>query len=620
MCGISGTTRADDGTALTAMNRAMVHRGPDDEGSYVDPQFKVGLAVRRLSIIDVPGGHQPIANEDQTIWAILNGEIYNHPALRERLRARGHRFQTRGDTEVLVHAYEEFGQDFVHALEGMFALAIWDRHCRRLVLARDRFGEKPLFYTVRHGALTFASELTALAAGTGGVGDVSAQSVDTFFLLGYVPGPRTIVEEAKVLQPGHLLSWDQHTGSLAIQRYWVPSPMPRRVTVPMRELVEETHQLLDSSVKSRMISDVPLGVFLSGGVDSTLVAALATRNSTEAIKTFTVGYDVGAVNEFEPARRVASAIGADHHEFMLTHADASVRAPQVLAALDQPIADQALIASQALAESARTEVTVAIGGEGADELFGGYPRYRWLARSLRLQQLVPATVVALGSGVMQRFSATGKARRFGDVISRNSVRMRHFEWVSDHRRATRHWLYGSRLKPLLTGSDPFPEVPDLVAGLDGQVADIMRIDQMTWLPDDVLAKADRSSMLVSLEVRTPYLDRRLAEFAFSVPSFVHCNPHGKRLLRAVLAELLPEAAARPKVGFRVPAAEWLRGGLAKTVSQQLENGCIYNEGWFDRAAAHRMAREHHQGARDWSGLLWPMLAFGLWLDRFRGRS
>jgi asparagine synthase (glutamine-hydrolysing) len=619
MCGISGTTRVGDGTPLTIMNRLMVHRGPDDEGMYIDPRARVGLAARRLSIIDIAGGHQPISNEDHTVWAVLNGEVYNHEQLRQRLIGRGHQFRSRSDTEVLVHAYEEFGDDLVHACEGMYAFAMWDERRRRLLLARDRFGEKPLFYAKHDGGLTFASELTALMAGCRMTAEISLRAVDAFFLLGYIPGPGTIVKGAQQVPPGHTLVWEQASGAVAIRQYWAPLPMPTQTQVPARELVEETRELLESSVRSRMISDVPLGVFLSGGVDSSLVTALAARHSSRPIKTFTVGYDVGGVNEIEPARRVARALGTDHYEFILSEDDIRRTVPSLLAAPDQPIGDQALIPSHALARAARADVTVAVGGEGADELFGGYPRYRWLDRSVRFHQLVPSSVVAVGNGLIQRLPPVGRGRRLQVLLHPGTTQMRHFEWISDHRAAMRPELYGERLRPLLTETAHFEGILDPGPGLDGDVADIMRIDQTGWLPDDVLVKADRSSMLVSLEVRTPYLDRRLAEFAFSVPSSIHCDRGGKRLLREVLAGLLPEGVAnRPKVGFRVPAADWLQRPLAATLSNQIAEGRLFEEGWFERAAVTRLAKEHAEGKHDWTHVLWPVLALGLWLDRFRG--
>jgi asparagine synthase (glutamine-hydrolysing) len=603
------------------MNDVMRHRGPDDDGIYIDQLANVGLGARRLSVIDVAGGHQPVSNEDRTVWAVLNGEIYNYPALRQRLQVRGHTFGSKSDTEVLVHAYEDFGDDLVHALEGMFAFAIWDGRRRHLLLARDRFGEKPLFYSHQGGALTFASELTALRAGGAG-GELSPQSVDAFFVFGYIPGPGTILGGVQQLSPGHCLTWEKATGAVAVRRYWAPLPMPSGPRPPFRELVEETEQLLEDSVRTRLIADVPLGVFLSGGVDSTLVTALAARNSSLPVKTFTIGYDVGRVNELEPARRVAAMLGTDHHETVLTLEDVKTRVPSVLGALDQPIADQALVASHALAQDARREVTVAVGGEGADELFGGYPRYRWLARSLRLHRRIPAPALAGASVALEKFPLAGRAQRLREMFLPGPSSGRHFQWVTGRRMALRSRLYGTRLRSELAKQkfwleEMAPPGPEL----DGEIAGIMRLDQTSWLPDDVLAKADRASMLVSLEVRTPFLDRRLAEFASTIPAAIHCEGQGKALLRAVLARILPEApGSRPKTAFRVPSAEWLRGPLAGSLSDQLRNGRLYRERWFDRDAVAHIAREHQSQRRDWSSVLWPIYALGVWMDRFAYES
>jgi asparagine synthase (glutamine-hydrolysing) len=617
MCGISGTTRAGVGESIAAMNHALRHRGPDDEGVYIDKLANVGLGVRRLSVIDVAGGHQPVSNEDQTVWAVLNGEIYNHSALRQRLQVRGHTFMSKSDTEVLVHAYEDFGDDLVHALEGMFAFAIWDGRRRRMLLARDRFGEKPLFYSQQGGALTFASELTALRAGGAG-GEVSPQAIDAFFVFGYIPGPGTILGGVQQLPPGHCLSWEQADGAVAVRGYWAPLPMPSGPCPPFRELVEETQQLLEESVRSRLIADVPLGLFLSGGVDSTLVTALAARNSSVPVKTFTIGYDVGRVNELKPARRIAATLETDHHETVLTLDDVKTRVPDVLAALDQPIADQALVASHALAQDARREVTVAVGGEGADELFGGYPRYQWLAKSLQLQRRIPAVAHAGAGAAFGVFPLPGRAQRLRDMFLSGPSRARHFQWVTGRRPALRSRLYGPRLRSELAKERQWlEEMAPAGPELDGEIAGILRLDQTMWLPDDVLAKADRASMLVSLEVRTPYLDRRLAEFAFTIPAAIHCDGQGKSLLRAVLAGILPETwAGRPKAAFRVPSAEWLRGPLATSLSDQLRNGRLYRDRWFDGDAVTHIAREHQSQRRDWSSVIWPIYALGVWMDRF----
>jgi asparagine synthase (glutamine-hydrolysing) len=600
------------------MNAAMRHRGPDDEGIHTDPAGGVTLGARRLSVIDVSGGHQPLSNEDGNVWAALNGEVYNHPSLRTFLTGRGHRFTTRTDTEVLVHLYEEYGDDLVHALEGMYAFAIWDRRRGRLLLARDRFGEKPLFYVLRAGVLTFASELTALCAGTSEAWDLDAGAVDSLFTLGYVVAPATILSGPRQLQPGHLLTWERSTGRVEVRRYWAPGAMSDSGPERAEDVVREVRTHLEASVRSRLIADVPLGVFLSGGVDSTLVAAVASRHSAAgSLKTFTVGYDVGDVDETEAARRSARALGSDHHEVTLTMEDVATRAPRVLSTIDQPLADQALIAAHAVAECARREVTVAVGGEGADELFAGYPRYRWLEEGARLQRTLPPSMLAGAAAAVGMLGDGRRPTRLRTVLAPASTVDRHLEWVTDGRPALRRLLYGPRLRHLaatpLAGGDP--------PGAPGGVAGIIRGDQTRWLPDDVLAKADRAGMLVSLEIRTPFLSRDLAELANSLPVSVHLRHGGKWILRAILRELLPDAVStRRKTAFRVPAADWLRGPLAPMLLRQLEGAAVYDEGWLERDAVRQLAGEHTAGRRDWSGVLWPVLALTTWLDHFRGRD
>jgi asparagine synthase (glutamine-hydrolysing) len=603
------------------MNALLEHRGPDDEGIYIDPDSGVGIAARRLAIIDVKGGHQPLSNEDGSVWAVLNGEVYNHPELQRGLRQTGHRLQTRSDTEVLVHLYEEYGDRLTHALEGMYAFAIWDGRKRRLLLGRDRFGEKPLFYSVRGREVSFASELTALLSALCPSPDLDPLSVADYFANGYVSGPRTIFEGVEQLPPGHTLSWECRTGRTELASYWAPSVAPASGR-SSEDLLAETEELLESSVRSRMIAEVPVGVFLSGGVDSTLVAALAARNTRHVVKTFAVGYDTGTVSETGPARRAAEVIGTEHHEVTLTEADVRGRVPRVLSALDQPIADQALVASHALAECARRSVTVAVGGEGADELFCGYPRYRWLQRAGRFQSSLP-------SGMMSGLARVSPPGR----IHRRLARAAQLLGPTPVMETNRSWLSAGRTELLSDLAGPALRRPSsqewtgraangrsaATAEPAAPAAMAMWLDQTGWLADDILAKADRSSMLVSLEVRTPYLDRRLAEFANSLPIGVHCKRGGKPLLRGVLRRVLADGSwSRSKTAFRVPSAEWLRGPLAYTLTTQVGSGSAFEEGWFDRPTARRMVDDHLSGRSDWSHALWPLLAFGLWLDRLRG--
>lgn len=622
MCGICGHTADPEARAVRAMNAAMVHRGPDDEGHWTDPEAGFSFGARRLSVIDVEGGHQPVRNEDGTVWAALNGEIYNHPRLQRLLRERGHELRSGVDTEVLVHLYEEYGEDLVHALEGMFAFAVWDARARKLIVGRDRFGEKPLFYAPAGDGVAFASELTALAAGAELGAELDPAAVHEFFVFGYVPGPGSIVAGVRELPPGHLLTWEPG-GRLAERRYWAPPAPAVEAAEPLPDLVGGLERLLSASVRSRLVADVPLGVFLSGGVDSTLIAALAARESSAPVKTFTVGYDVGAdVDESEAARRTAAEIGSEHHELVLAVDEIAARVPAVLAALDQPQADQSLPAFQAIAGFARESVTVAVGGEGADELFGGYPRYRWLARAEALHGRVPAALTGPAAKLLEKGLPAGRVGRLADVARPRPATERHIDWIAGERLEQATALYGPRLQAPAS-------LADLAAGLDGLVAPdglatagrFMLLDQLHWLPGDVLAKADRASMQVSLEVRTPYLNHELAEFAASIPPDLHSAGNGKVLLRALLAQLLPKSALkRPKTAFRVPAADWLRGPLAPVLADQVAAGRACEEGWIDRAALSRALDAHLAETADNSAGLWPVLSFGLWLDRLRGRD
>jgi asparagine synthase (glutamine-hydrolysing) len=623
MCGICGHTSDPGLRRVERMNAAMRLRGPDDEGTYVDDRTGVAIGARRLSIIDVAGGHQPVSNEDGTIWAALNGEIYNHPELQERLRGQGHRMASGVDTEVLVHLYEQSGIRMVQEIEGMYAFALWDARREELLVVRDRFGEKPLFYAQQGGQLVFASELDALLQGLDGGLDLDPAAVDAFFVFGYVPGPASIARGIRQLPPGHLLRWSTRSRRVDVEAYWRPAPRPPAARTPrFEELVEETEALLEASVRSRLVSDVPLGVFLSGGIDSTLVAALAARVSEHRIKTFTVGYDVGSVSEAPEARRTAAELGAEHHELTLTQQELTKRIPGLLAGLDQPLADQALVSLHAIAERARADVTVALGGEGADELFGGYPRYRWLRRAERLGDVVPAPAAAKLAGVTCKLPHA-RAELVADLIRPRDLLARHLDWVTSRRRGWRSRLYGPGLAGRVAGDQLVDGLRDRLngAGNASVMRRLMTLDQLQWLPDDVLAKADRAGMRVSMEIRTAYLNRELAEFAAGVPAERHAGRTGKALLRALLARIAPHAdRPRPKTAFRVPAAEWLRGPLAPLIEHQTASGAAYTEGWFDGKETRRVLRDHQRGVTDAAEVLWPMLAFGLWLDRMRGTA
>ena len=603
------------------MCEALRHRGPDDEGTYTDANAGVTIGMRRLSIIDVQGGHQPLASEDGALRVVCNGEIYNHRELRAALESRGHRFATGSDTEVLVHLYEEYGDELVHALDGMFAFALWDARRSRMLLGRDRFGEKPLFVRERAGELLFASELTALRAADSSLCELEPAAIDAFFVFAYVPGPGTIVRGVRQLAPGHLLAWERGGGARE-RAWWTPGSERAEPRESFESAVAETRELFERSVRRRMISDVPLGVFLSGGVDSTLVANAAAEASSTRLQTFTVGYDTGEVNETAQARRTAERLGSEHHEVTLGEQEVAELAPRLLAATDQPLGDRALLPLHALSRFARPRVTVALGGEGADELFGGYPRYRWLERSTRLEQLLPAAAAG-GLGSLARAGAR-RARRGERAVQRlapGPLLARNVDWATADRRRHRNELYGPRLREL----DRARVLEDTAARageMDGStVRWLMRLDQRHYLPDDVLFKTDRAGMLASLEIRTVFLERELADFAASLDTATHLAGGGKALLRALLPDGALDASRTRryrKTAFRVPAAEWLRGPLRETMRGQVRDGLIYSEGYFDRGAATALVEEHLCGRSDHSDSLWPLLSLGLWVDSFLG--
>jgi asparagine synthase (glutamine-hydrolysing) len=613
MCGICGSTADPRGDAARRMAARMTHRGPDDDGFHVDPSG-VALGARRLSVIDVEGGHQPVRNEDGTVWAVLNGEIYNHRRLREGLRAAGHVFRSETDTEVLVHLYEHYGSAMVHALEGMYAFAVWDARDRELLLCRDRFGEKPLFYARDGGTLVFASELTALADGLGDVPAVRADVVDAFLILGYVPGTSAIRAGVDQLAPGHLLRWSAREPDREPERYWTLPPRSKVEGRSTDHLVAELEEVFDDAVRSRLVADVPVGLFLSGGVDSTLVAAVAAHAVPGVLKTFTVGYDVGTVNELDTARAAAQALGTDHHEVLLTGEGAAAALPPLMAGLDQPLADPALVALHEVAGLARERVTVAVGGEGADELFGGYPRYRWLARADTLGRAMPAPLAAGTVRAGQRVLPNGRAQRLTHVMAPAPSTERHLDWVTDRRRQARSALYGERLLDWAASATVVGDADACLADTNGDVSDrFMRLDQRRFLPDNVLMKADRAGMLRSLEVRTPYLERSLAEFAAAIPTHHHLRQGGKALLRRLLPRLLPTYKDRPKTAFRIPLDDWLRGPLAPLVDAQHE-GPLVRDGWIDQRGFADAVAEHRAGRVERAGLVWHLLTLGLWLE------
>jgi asparagine synthase (glutamine-hydrolysing) len=623
VCGICGLAALDGGAVdtapLQAMSAALAHRGPDDAASVTDGP--VALAARRLAIIDLEGGRQPLASEDGRVHGVLNGEILNHAALRDDLRHRGHRFASRCDTEVLVHLYEERGERMLDALRGMFAIAIWDARERRLLLARDRFGIKPLYWRAAGGVLAFGSELKALRVLPGFRGEIDPDAVEAYFTFNSIPSPLTIFGDVRKLEPGTLLSW-RPGGAPEIRRWCRPAPADARDVrrEEEHELAAELADRLRDSVRAHLVSDVPVGVWLSGGVDSGLLAALAAQESHDRLRTFSIGFHERSFDELDRARLVAGRLGADHHEAILGPDDAAAL-PLVAAAFDEPYADSSALPAFAVSRLTRSHVKVALSGEGGDELFGGYHTYAadlLAPRLAGLARLARPLVERLPSS-SRRVSLDYRARRFVRAAQLPPLE-RHHGW----KEILSPGLRAQLLAPLHDGRVPLDPVDRLraryaeTAGAE-PLARLQDADLAPYLADDLLTKTDRMSMAHSVEVRVPFLDPVVAELALALPTSAKVRGLAKkRLLRAVASTLLPRQIARgAKRGFSIPMAAWLRGELLPMARDLLAADALRRGGVLDPAPVTRLLDEHVARRDDHSRALWGMLCFVLWQEQMR---
>jgi asparagine synthase (glutamine-hydrolysing) len=639
MCGICGAVWTDPGDALPraslqAMTDRLVHRGPDDAGTYRDAHAALGF--RRLSIIDLAGGHQPLSNEDGTVWTVFNGEIYNFPALRRRLEAKGHGLRSQGDTEVLVHLYEDEGTRMFGLLRGMFALAIWDTTRRTLVLARDRMGQKPLVY--RHdpgrGRLAFASELKALLAlpEEAGPRRLDPLALDQYLCYGYVPHPRTILEGVVKLPPAHFAVW--HDGALSVERYWSPDWSLERDR-PIEEDVAELSETLDDAVREQMVADVPLGAFLSGGIDSTIVVGLMQRASSRPVKTFAIGFPDPKYDETHYAELAARHLGTDHHTFRV-ESKAWETLPELAWHFDEPFADSSALPTWYVARETRRSVTVALTGDAGDELFGGYDRYRALALT-ELFQRIPAGPRRVLGGTMVRVlprSARPKTRLRGLQRLLENINepaeARYLGWMTTFDEDARLSLYADdQLDRLATaaasvhpsGADPAAllSVAFAAAGRRDRVTRAMVADVLTYLPGDLLAKVDLASMAHSLECRGPFLDHRVVELAAAMPldRKLRLRPgRSKVVLKRAFAELLPPPIRRrAKMGFGVPIGRWFREDLKDELRDVLLDPVCLGRGLFRPEAIRGLVGQHADGRRDHGPRLWALLMLELWFRR-----
>lgn len=635
MCGITGAVWTDpaqaiDAATLERMTNCLRHRGPDDAGVYTndlrirppyEPTPGVALGFRRLAILDLAGSRQPLANEDETVWLVFNGEVYNYRSLRRRLEGAGHRFRTDGDAEVILHLYEDLGPECFAHLDGMCAAAIWDARERRLVLGRDRLGKKPLVYRAEPGRVAFASELKSLLQIPGASRELDPGAIDEYLTYQYIPHPNTIFRGIRKLPPGHYAVFQD--GRSEVQPYWSPA---WKVEQPLaaQEAAARVRELFDAAVLARLQSDVPLGAFLSGGVDSSLVAASMQRQASTPIKTFSIGFPQLEFDESEYARRVAKHLGTEHHELQVTP-DAKELLPKLVWHFDEPFADSSALPMYYLAKLAREHVTVALSGDGGDELFAGYSRYRAVALGALLDRAGPLRAV-LGSRLWQRLPSSARQqswsrrfKRFSAALTQSPAR-RYFDWMSIFNEERRAELYREEFVNELPASDPFEFLGRAwkTSGPRDALSCAANADLQTYLPCDLLTKVDITTMAHGLECRQPFLDHHLVEYAISLPQRLKFRGGaGKRILRAAFGDRIPaEIWRRPKMGFGAPLAPWFRHELRDLVRDALLSDSTRVAVYFRPEAMRKLVEEHQTGFFDHSARLWALLVLELWLKEW----
>ena len=617
MCGIIGIVAAPGkslpGEAVVrAMNQAIEHRGPDDEGVFRDERAAIGM--RRLSIIDLASGHQPVGNEDGTVQVVFNGEIYNFRELRSELEGRGHVFKTRSDTEVIVHGYEQWGSAVFSRLDGMFGIAIWDTKTRTLVLARDRFGEKPLFYCTERGRLLFASELKSLLQVPGFDPEIEPRAVRAYVCFGYVPTPGSIFRGVSKLPPGHYLEYVD--GEATVHRYY-RLEHGRKLKLSERDAEEELARLLDQSVASRLVSDVPFGAFLSGGLDSSVVVALMARHLRQPVRTFSIGFREEKFNELSDARRVANHVGTEHHE-LVVEPDAVDLLHRLVWYLDEPFADSSAVPTYLVAKLAREHVKMVLTGDGGDEAFAGYDRY---LRYLDLQSVGPfKPVAAMAAGMAGRLvpgSGGYRLRRIAERL-RQKYPDSYLSGVALTRADAADRLLGDAVRRGSAGHyEGLSAVALGASGLDA-LDRCVAIDCASYLPDDILVKLDRMAMANSLEGRAPFLSHQLMEFAVQLPRELRVRRgRGKHLLRKVASRWLPpDVLAKRKQGFAIPLGAWFRGPLASVAADVIGSRAFRERGLMSVEAARGILKSHLAGDADHGESLWLILCLELWSRRY----
>jgi asparagine synthase (glutamine-hydrolysing) len=623
MCGIAGIIDTRSGSRVEhstvhRMCERIVHRGPDEEGIYV--KDGTGLGMRRLSIIDVAGGQQPVFNEDRNAWIVFNGEVYNFPDLRPDLEAKGHKFRTHSDTEVIIHLYEEMGGDCVQKLRGMFAFAIYDERHQKLFVARDRLGKKPLHYAFHNGKFLFASEIKSILEVAPELAEVNVSALWQYMNLGYVPDPATAFKHIHKLPPGHLLEF--HRGEIRVRQYW---DIPQYATTQSKseeECLEEMEQRLEEAVRIRLISEVPLGAMLSGGTDSSIVVALMARLSSSPVKTFSIGFEQADFNEAEYARLVADKFSTDHHELIL-NPNVIETVEDLTHSLEEPFGDSSMLPTYYISRLARQYVTVALSGDGGDELFAGYERYRillkdrahsipdWAGKAYRsaIHPLLPYQVP--GRNLAYSVSLPWDERYIEGITIQSFIR--EMKLLTPDFRA-RAFYNGDPMRVFRSYLDQAPAGDDL--------SRVLYLDTKTYLAGDILTKVDRMSMLTSLEARVPILDHQFVEWVSSLSPDWKMRGNQQKYIFRKLAERVgvpKEVLYRKKQGFALPLVHWMRNELKPMILDVLLDRRTIERGYFSEKGLRRLLDEHFQQRRDHSARIWRFLIFELWHRNFLDR-
>ena len=628
MCGIAGwinlkqsDTKDHTEAVLHSMCETILHRGPNSEGLWLDDT--VALGMRRLSIIDLHTGDQPVFSEDKTVIVMMNGELYNYREVRSDLEKKGHKFITKSDNEILPHLYEEYGEDLVDHLNGMYAFSLWDTRKKKLIIARDRFGEKPLYYGVFDGKLLYASEPKAILAHPSVKPELNLDALRHYLSYDYVPAPHSIYKGISKLPAAHVMTVEN--GEIKTRRYWNLTFAKNGNIPSFDRAASELRELLSDAVRMRLVADVPLGVLLSGGVDSSTIAAFSAQHATETVKTFSIGFTEDSFDETKYARQVAAHLGTDHHEEILSVAKAAELISDIGGWLDEPLSDGSLIPTYLLARFVRKHVTVALGGDGGDELFAGYPMY-YAHKVAKLYSSVPGFV---RSGLIEpvvrslpvstkNLSFEYKAKRFVRASKYDAI-TRHHSWFGSFTLDEQKQLL---TEDALTGSsgDIYADAKEMlkICDADSEIEQMQYLDMNFYMAEDILTKVDRASMAVSLETRAPFLDPRVGQFAASLPlDYKLRGSKGKHILKKSVEGLLPaNILHRSKKGFGIPIAEWLKTLLKPLMHEMLSPELLKDQGLFESDYVQKLIAEHEKGVASHHKQLWTLLVFQLWQQNF----